>query len=359
MARLGIVGFANSGKTSLFNALTGLEAPTAAHPFSTIEPNVGVARVPDDKLELAARAEGSARTVPATLEILDLPPLARSGHPAGPGGQHLARLREMDALAVVLRAFTDESVDVDSSGTDPAIQAEELMLELTVADHEVIVRKGERLQKEATADPHKRAAADVMTEAAAVLGSGEALRRRAWSAEALAAFRDLSPLTLKPMVWVVNVDEDDDHPARLAEAVTKVVGGTDPVVALSARLEEEGARLPVDERAELFESLGLGEGALARIVRATYQSVGLISFYTVGPKETRAWTVRSGASVTEAAGKVHSDLERGFIRAEVASIDDVIGSGGWEETKRAGLVRLEGRSYIVKADDVLVIRFSV
>lgn len=359
MPRLGIVGFANSGKTTLFNALTGMEASTGPHPFSTLEPNLGVARVPDPKLEKVAALEGSAKVTPATLELLDLPALSHPGESAGLGSDFLGRLREMDAVVVVLRAFTDPTVPDDGSGTDPLAQAEELLLELALADHEAFNRRAERLAKEAGGDPSKKSAAAALTEAAERLGAGEALRLHAWSAEAQTAFRDSAPLTLKPSVWVINVDEDSTNAGQLVDKLMAIVPSGDTVVAISARLEEEGARLLPEERVELFEGLGLGEGASARMVRAAFHGLDLITFYTVGPKESRAWTVRSGATAPEAAGKIHSDLERGFIRAEVSTIDQVIEAGGWDLAKRNGQVRIEGRAYQVTPGDVLVIRFSV
>ncbi len=360
MARLGIVGFANSGKTTLFNALTGLEAATAPHPYNTTEPNLGIARIPDPKLEAAGKVENSAKVVLATLELLDLPALSPPGREGGGlGGQFLGRLREMDAIVVVLRAFSNPSVVSEDTATDPATQAEELLLELALADHEVLVRRAEKLRKEARADASKRATVEAIDQAIEVLAGGESLRSQPWSEEALAAFRDTSPLTLKPALWVVNVDEGAEDAVALVADLERLVPEGDPVVAVSARLEEEGAKLSAQDRSELFEGLGLGEGALAVMVRAAYQGLGLLSFYTVGPKETRAWTVRAGAAAPEAAGKIHSDLERGFIRAEVSSIDEVIAAGGWDEAKRTGLVHVEGKSYIIKPDDVLVIRFSV
>ena len=356
MPRLGILGLPNAGKTTLFNALTGLSVPTAAHPFSTQEPNVGVAAVPDAGLDQAARLEGSAKLVHATLDLVDLPALARPGQGGGLGGHYLGRLREADGLVAVLRAFTDPAVPADESGTDPVTQAEELSLELAVADHEVFERRRERIVKEATADPSKRSAATAVTEAVELLGEGVPLRSKEWGLEARLVFRDLAPLTLKPVVWVVNLDEGVE--ADL-EPVRKVVPPGDVVVGLSARIEEEAAALPPEERAELLSGLGLGEGALATVVRAAYASLGLISFYTIGPKEAHAWTVRRGAKAPEAAGKIHSDMERGFIRVEVAPLDEVIAAGGWEAAKKANRVRVEGKEYTVQEGDVLVVRFSV
>lgn len=357
MARLALIGLPNVGKTTLFNALTGLDAPTAAHPFSTTEPNIGVARIPDERLERAAEVEGSAKVVHATLDLLDLPAMS-------PGGtsftaQFLGRLREMDALVAVLRSFEDEAVPDAESGTDPVAQAEALMLELVLADAEVFQRRAQKAAKEATADQARRPLAAAIARAADVLAAGESLRQASWEEAELDAFRDLAPVSLKPHVWVVNASEDEPDPGGLRAAVEAVVPDGDVVVVVSAALEEEAARLDQADRRELYEGLGLGEGALARMVQATYRALGLLSFFTVGPKETHAWTVRVGASAREAAGKIHSDLERGFIRAEVAPIETVIDAGGWDAAKAAGKVRLEGKEYRVAEGDVIVVRFSV
>ncbi|HUO46995.1 MAG TPA: DUF933 domain-containing protein [Acidimicrobiia bacterium] len=359
MARLGIVGFANCGKTTLFNALTGLSASTAPHPFSTVEPMPGVARIPDALLEQVGKLEKSAKVVPATLELLDLPALPRPGESSGGAGQYLGRLREMEALVMVLRAFTDEAVSFEGGAVDPVAQAEELLLELALADYEVLSRRAEKLTKESSADPLKRMGAAALTEVSEHLGGGQALRTKQWPPEILQALRDSAPLTIKPAVWVINVDEAEGQADDLVAGVARVVPPGDVVLAVSARLEEEASRLDEGDRMELFEGLGLGEGALALIVRAAHQSLGLISFYTVGPKESRAWTVRAGAQAPEAAGRIHSDLERGFIRAEVAPIESVIEAGGWDEAKRKGVIRVEGKAYEIRAGDTLVVRFSV
>jgi ribosome-binding ATPase len=356
MARLGIVGFTNSGKTTLFNALTGLQAVSASHPYSTTEPNPGVAKIPDPLLERVAQLEKSAKIVPATLDLLDLPALTRAGEGSGAS---LARLREMDALMMVVRTFDDDAVPFEGSLSDPVGQVEELLLEMAVADHDLLAKRADRLAREASSEPAKRPAAVVMSETAAHLATGQALRARAWPADTIQALRDSAPLTLKPAVWVINHGEASGPSGEELEDVQKAVPEGDVVVAVSAQIEEEASRLSAEDRSELSEALGLGEGVLARVVRASYQSLGLISFYTVGPKESHAWTVRTGAMAPEAAGKIHSDLERGFIRAEVATMDDVIAAGGWDEAKRQGRIRVEGKSYVVQPADVLVVRFSV
>ena len=359
MARIGIVGFPNVGKTTLFNALTGLGAPTAAHPFSTTEPNMGVAKVPDAELDEAARIEGSAKLVHAALELLDLPAMAKPGHTGGFGAQFFGRLRDMEALAIVLRSFDDDSIPADESGIDPLAQAQELLLELALADFDVFERRREKIVKEATGDPAKKSAAEAITRASGLLEQGGHLRADHWEKDQLSAFRDLAPLTLKPAVWVVNVGEDAVEALGLAAELESVVPEGDTVVVVSAKLEEEGALLSPEDRRELFEGLGLGEGALAKVVGAAYSAMNLISFYTLGPKEAHAWTVRKGAKAPEAAGKIHSDLERGFIRAEVAQLSVVIADGGWDETKKLGDIRVEGKDYTVLESDVIVVRFSV
>jgi hypothetical protein len=355
MARVGILGLPNVGKTTLFNALTGLSAPTAAHPFSTTEPNIGVARVPDARLDEAARLESSVKTVYATLDLLDLPAVSGPGG-GGFGAQFLGRLREMEALAIVLRAFHDESVPDADSGTDPVDQAESLLLELTLADAEVFARRADKAARETMSNPALKPVAAAIARAAGHLEGGLPLRVGSWTEQELAAFRDLAPLTLKPAVWVINVDEGASVDP---EAVSAVVPPGDLVVVLSAAIEEEASQLDPVDRMELLEGLGLGEGALTTMVRAIYAALGLLSFFTVGPKESRAWTVRSGAQAPEAAGKIHSDLERGFIRAEIAPIASVIEAGGWDAAKAAGAIRLEGKDYVMAEGDVVVIRFSV
>jgi hypothetical protein len=357
MARLGIIGFPNSGRTTVFNALTGLEAVTAPHPYATADPNLGVARIPDDRLEAAARVEGSKKITHAVLELVDLPALHSAD--GSPNGQAIGRLREMEALLIVLRAFDDPGVPEAGWGTDPVAQAESLLLELALADAEVLDRRAERASKEASAEPGKRSAADAIVRAAAVLAEGAALRSKEWSPSDLDAFRDMAPLTLLPAVWVVNVGEDEGDAEALRAAVAAVVPDGDEVITLSARIEEEGSRLDPAERAELFEGLGLGDGAVAAVTRATYAALGLASFFTVGPKESRAWTVRKGSTAAEAAGKIHSDLQRGFIRAEISPIETVLEAGGWDAAKAAGKVRVEGRDHQIHEGDVIVVRFSV
>lgn len=354
MARVGLFGFANSGKTTLFNALTGLTAVAAPHPFTTSSPNVGVGRVADPRLEEAAVLEGSAKATHPSLEVADLPALGGAG-----GGEAMARLRESDALAAVLQAH---SLRWDSGAPpDPAAEAEELLLELCLADHEVFRRRAPRIAKEASANPDLKPAARAVEEAVSLLSDGTLLRNRDWNVSAMKVFRDMSPVTLPPCVWVLNMDENLPPADRetLRSRVSAAVPEGDLVVALSARLEEEVSRLGAEERGELYEGLGLGAGAPDVIMSAVYRALDLITFYTLSPKECRAWALPDGSTAWEAAAKVHSDFARGFIRAETCGLDEVVGAGGWDAAKAAGLVRLEGKNYRVADGDVLKIRFSV
>lgn len=354
MDQIALVGYPNVGKTTLFNAVTGLSALTAPHPYATTEPNLGTVAVPDPGLDQIAALEGSAKVTPARLALTDFPALTHRGSGHGLGPQLLGKLREVDAVINVLRAFADLSVPFDESGLDPSAQAENLLLETALADLEVLARRRDRLAKEG-GDPATRLRLALLARALDALEEGRPLRALHLENSEQAALSDLGPISLKPTAWVVNRDEDDatDYQSKLA------LPAGDPAVSLSAKLEEEAARLSAEEKAEYSAALGLGEGAVASIVRACYSALGLITFYTVGPKESRAWTIRRGSGARQAAGKIHSDLERGFIRAEVAGLVDVLAAGGWEAAKQAGKVRVEGKDYVVVDGDVLLVRFSV
>ena len=353
MTRAGLLGFPNVGKTTLFNALTGLEAFTAPHPYTTTEPNIGTVKAPDSRLERLAVLESSRRITHAGLELVDLPAV-RSGSIRGLGAG-----REPDLLLAVVRAHDSGAVPVDEHGADPVGQAEDLLVEAAMSDFEMFERRNERLRKEAAADPSLRPAAGAIARAKERLGEGTPLRLPAWSDMELRAFRDMAPLSLLPCAWVVNVSEDDGGSDMLVDQVREVVPATDPVLAVSALIEEEVVGLEVSQRAEVYEGLGLGEGAPARVVRTVYEALGLVTFYTVNRRDARAWTVPAGTGAREAAGRIHSDMERGFIRAEVATIPDVIRMGGWAKARSNGAVRVEGRDYEVREGDVLMVRFSV
>ena len=356
MERLGIVGLPNAGKSSLFNALTGGSAVVAPHPFSTTETNVGVAHVPDHRLTALAEMSKSRKVVAATVEFVDIAGLvagAASGE--GLGNRFLAGIREVDAVCLVLRSFVDPNVP---GGTDPVEDLAVLELELVLADADTVEHQLDRRRKAAKSGERQAAAEVAALEAAlAVLHAGTPIWRSSLSADQRADLRPFFLLTNKGVLAVVNLGED-----QLADAdaiVAKVTLDGAHVLGVCVQLEAEAAQLPDSERAELLEGLGLGEGALPRVAQAAYAILGRRTFLTTGDKESRAWTFRAGAKAPECAGVIHSDLQRGFIRAEVIRWDELLALGSWHAAKEAGKLRVEGKDYEVVDGDVLEIRFNV
>ncbi|HSS09607.1 MAG TPA: redox-regulated ATPase YchF [Acidimicrobiales bacterium] len=358
MERLGIVGLPNAGKSSLFNALTGGHAPVAAHPFSTTETNVGVAQVPDHRLDALAEMSKSRKVVHATVEFVDIAGLvAGSSTGEGLGNRFLAGIREADAICLVLRAFADDNVP---GGTDPLEDLQVLELELVLADTAPAEAQIEKRRKAAKLDKSLSGEVQALDAALAALQAGTPIYRSDLAEEARAALRPFFLLTNKPLLAVVNLGEDQ---ISEAEVVTKPVadelGRSGDVLGVSVELEAEAAQLAPNERSELLEGLGLGEGALPRVARAAYHLLGRRTFLTTGDKESRAWTFRAGAKAPECAGVIHSDLQRGFIRAEVIRWDELLELGSWHAAKEAGKLRVEGKDYEVVDGDVLEIRFNV
>jgi len=356
--RLGIVGLPNAGKSALFNALTGGSTPVAAHPFSTTETTVGVAQVPDHRLLALAEMSRSRKVVHATVEVVDIAGLvAGSSTGEGLGNRFLAGIREVDALCLVLRAFDDANV---VGGDDPMDDLGVLELELVLADAASLEAQLDKRRKAARVDHSLAGEVSAMEAALSTLHAGTPLYRGALDEEVRAALRPLFLLTNKPLLVVVNL-ADDQVPEgdRLVKPVAEELGGTAEVLGVSVQLEAEAAQLPPEERAELLEGLGLGEGALPRVVRAAYHLLGRRTFLTTGDKESRAWTFRAGARAPECAGVIHSDLQRGFIRAEVIRWDELLELGSWAAAKAAGRLRVEGKDYEVVDGDVLEIRFNV
>jgi ribosome-binding ATPase len=358
MERLGIVGLPNSGKSSLFNALTGGSAVVAAHPFSTTESTVGVARVPDTRLDQLAVMSASRKVVHATVEFVDIAGLvAGSSTGEGLGNRFLAGIREADALCLVLRAFEDENVAGDH---DPVSDLGVLELELVLADAITVDSQVDKRRKAARSDKSLASEVAALERAKTELDAGVPIYRSALDAEERALLRPFFLLTNKPVLAVVNLGEDQ---VTDADAVTKPVqdelGAHGDVLGVSVELEAEAAQLDPDERTELLAGLGLGEGALPRVAAAAYHLLGRRTFLTTGDKESRAWTFRAGAKAPECAGVIHSDLQRGFIRAEVIHWDELLAIGSWHAAKEAGRLRVEGKDYEVLDGDVLEIRFNV
>jgi ribosome-binding ATPase len=358
MERLGLVGLPNSGKSALFNALTGGSALVAPHPFSTTETAVGIAAVADPRLDALAEMSRSRKKVAATVQLVDIAGLvagAASGE--GLGNRFLGGIREVDAIVVVLRAFEDPNVP---GGTDPLDDLHTLELELVLADAGSSEAQLVKRQKMARTDPSQAASAAVLAAAVAQLNAGVPLYRSSLTTEQVAELKPMFLLTTKPVLAVVNLGEDQlDDADALTKPVAAELGGAADVLGVCVQLEAEAARLDPADRAELLEGLGLGEGALPRVVRAAYHLLGRRTFLTTGDKESRAWTFRAGAKAPECAGVIHSDLQRGFIRAEVIRWDELLALGSWNAAKDAGKLRVEGKEYEVADGDVLEIRFNV
>jgi GTP-binding protein YchF len=356
--RLGIVGLPNAGKSSLFNALTGGSALVAPRPFSTTETNVGVAHVPDHRLLALAEMSASKKTVHASVELVDIAGLA-AGSAAGEGlgNRFLAGIREADALCLVLRAFEDDNV---VGGRDPVEDLGVLELELVLADVASAETQLARRRKAAKSD--KSLAGDVAALEVALgeLQAGTPIYRSTLDRSQKAALRPFFLLTDKPVLAVVNLGEDQVADAdAFVKPVAAELGAAAEVLGVSVQLEAEASRLDPAERVELLEGLGLGEGALPRVARAAYHLLGRRTFLTTGDKESRAWTFRAGAKAPECAGVIHSDLQRGFIRAEVIRWDALLELGSWAAAREAGRLRVEGKDYEVVDGDVLEIRFNV
>jgi len=357
MERFGFVGLPNAGKSSLYNALAGGGALAAPYAFATVDPNVGVAKVPDSRLEALAAMSGSKAILPAGVQFVDIAGLVKgAAQGEGLGNRFLAHIREVDAIVFVLRAFEDTDVPGSS---DPLDQLDTLEIELTYADLETVEKQVERRRKAAKGDP------SILDEVAALDAAREALQRAIplyrsdLSDDAREVLKPYFLLTNKAAMAVVNIDESQlDDSAAVAAPVAAALGNDD-VVAVCVQLEAEAVLLDDDERAEMLEALGLGDGALATFLRTAYHRLGLRTYLTTGPKETRAWTFRAGAKAPECAGVIHTDFERGFIRAEAIQWDELVELGSWAKAREVGKLRVEGKDYVVADGDVLEFRFNV
>jgi ribosome-binding ATPase len=358
MERLGLVGLPNSGKSSLFNALTGATTIVAAHPFSTTETTVGVAPVPDDRVDRLGAMSSSKKLVHTTFEIVDIAALVKGASTGeGLGNRFLGSLRDCDAILYVLRAFEDPSVPGDP---DPLADLDTLELELVLADLASVEGRLDRQRRAAKGDKSLAAEVAALEHAAAVLADGVPVYRSALTANERALLAPAFLLTDKSVLVVVNIGDDrlDDADAVAAQLGAST-GDAVEVLAACVQLEAEAILLDPEARGELLAGLGLGDGVLPRVARAAYHALGRRTFLTTGDKETRAWTFRAGASAPECAGVIHSDLQRGFIRAEVIDWRELLEIGSWGKAKELGKLRVEGKDYEVADGDVLEIRFNV
>ena len=366
MLRAGIVGLPNVGKSTLFNALTAQTSALAAnYPFATIEPNVGVVSVPDGRLEPLARLVKTEVIVPATVEFLDIAGLVRGASKGeGLGNQFLANIRETDTVVQVVRCFVDEGVIHVEGAVDPARDIETIQIELALADLATAERRRDKAQKNAKGgDKAARAELEVLDKIQPALEEGKSARTVALTNDERAVARNFFLLTMKPTIYAANVDEatlaDPDQNA-MVKAIREIAAQESAeCVVICAQLESELVALPLEERVDYLKSLGVSTSGVDRLIKSAYHLLGLMSFLTAGEKEVRAWTIPQGTRAQNAAGVIHSDIERGFIRAEIVNYEDLTRTGSYSTAREQGLLRLEGKDYIMQEGDVVNFRFNV